>query len=445
VNTTIALFYQEKRPFFQEGSDIFQTMFNSFYTRMVNNPQYAAKVTGRANSTSLAFLTAEDKNSPYIIPLDASSKSVNAGKSYVNVLRGIHTFEDNSKLGFLVSDRRFEDKGSGTVLSLDGVLRLTNVYQLRGQFLSTYTTEPDNPSLTSRWSRLTFDNGNHTVGFDGESFAGTAFITQFRRLGRDLTFTFDYNQIAPTYRTETGYDPVADHRTFTPSINYNFYIENSLFKRVSMHYQNYNRWNFDGIKKHEHFTLGCDGLVDIAQLHFNTYFDKYFEVYQDTKFENLWQYYASLSNQFNDAFGTGLYFFYGPAIAYYAMSRDKEIGYEATFTLKPIDRLIIDEDLNYLKSKDAETEEEFFSGYISRTRFQLQFTSEFSGRLVLQYDDFNKAWDVDPLLTYRLNPFTVLYFGSTYNYQQYDMSPQASLWQMTERQYFMKIQYLFQS
>jgi hypothetical protein len=445
VNTTIALRYPEKRPYFQEGSDIFQTMFNSFYTRMINNPQYTAKLTGRMNSTSIAFITAQDKNSPYIIPLAEQTLSLNAGKSFVNVLRGIHTFDDNSKLGFLISDRRFENQGSGTVLSLDGVLRLSNVYQLRGQYISTYTKEPDNPSLTSRWSGATFEHGKYTVDFDGESYSGTGLITQFRRIGRDLTFVLDFTEVAPSYRTETGYDPVADYKSFTPSINYNFYPESSLVTRITPHFQSYNRWNYDGIKKQEHYTFGFDGTLAFTQMHFNTYFDKYFEAFQGVRFENLWQYYAGIENQFSDALGTALYFYHGPAIAYYAMARDKETGYEVTFTLKPVDRLIIDQDVNYLKSNDAETGVEFFHGYISRTRCQLQFTSEFSSRLVVQYNDFNKIWDVDPLLTYRLNPFTVLYVGSTYNYQQYDMSPQASLWQMTARQYFMKIQYLIQS
>ena len=36
VNSTVSLMYPERRPFFQEGSDIFRTLFNSFYTRTIN-------------------------------------------------------------------------------------------------------------------------------------------------------------------------------------------------------------------------------------------------------------------------------------------------------------------------------------------------------------------------------------------------------------------------
>ena len=54
VNTTILQRYAERRPFFQEGNDLFRTMFNSFYTRMVNDPQVAAKGTARWSRTSVA-------------------------------------------------------------------------------------------------------------------------------------------------------------------------------------------------------------------------------------------------------------------------------------------------------------------------------------------------------------------------------------------------------
>jgi hypothetical protein len=39
VNTTTALSYPERRPFFQEGSDLFRTIFSAVYTRSINDPR----------------------------------------------------------------------------------------------------------------------------------------------------------------------------------------------------------------------------------------------------------------------------------------------------------------------------------------------------------------------------------------------------------------------
>jgi hypothetical protein len=64
---------------------------------------------------------------------------------------------------------------------------------------------------------------------------------------------------------------------------------------------------------------------------------------------------------------------------------------------------------------------------------------------VLQYNDRSESWDFDPLLTYRLNPLTVFYIGSTHDYRDLNLEDDGREgWTLTGRQYFMKMQYLFQ-
>ena len=89
---------------------------------------------------------------------------------------------------------------------------------------------------------------------------------------------------------------------------------------------------------------------------------------------------------------------------------------------------------------------------------QLQFSRELSLRLVTQYDDFRERWDFDPLITYKLNPFTLFYVGTTYDYERlYDLNEAGRAYvdvdngdtgyehtRLTSRQFFMKLQYLFQ-
>jgi len=54
VNTNFALSFPERRPFFQEGNDLFTTIFGAVYTRLINNPEFAGKVTARIGRTSIA-------------------------------------------------------------------------------------------------------------------------------------------------------------------------------------------------------------------------------------------------------------------------------------------------------------------------------------------------------------------------------------------------------
>ena len=72
VNSTFALFYPEKRPFFQEGSDLFNTYFTPIYTRSINDPLVAGKMTWRQGSNSLAFLSGRDEHSVIILPFAAN-------------------------------------------------------------------------------------------------------------------------------------------------------------------------------------------------------------------------------------------------------------------------------------------------------------------------------------------------------------------------------------
>ncbi len=73
-----------------------------------------------------------------------------------------------------------------------------------------------------------------------------------------------------------------------------------------------------------------------------------------------------------------------------------------------------------------------------------------------QYNDFYKTWDFDPLVTYRISPFSLFYIGTTYDYEKiYGLNEDGDIivpdgdngrdiTRLRSRQFFMKLQYLFQ-
>jgi hypothetical protein len=446
VNSTIALFYPERRPFFQEGRDIFRTLFNSFYTRMINDPQLATKFTGRMGRTSLGFLTAYDENTPYMIPLEERTLIVNSGWSVANVLRGSRAFGDNSMIGFFFSDRRFEGDGSGSIAALDGNIRLSKNYSIDGQFIASHIREPDDTSLTSEIGDIGFDNAKHTVAFDGESYYGSAFITRLIRDARAWNFFVDYNQVSPSYRTEVGFDPAMDYRNLTVWSGYYIYPKSSIFDQIVPQAYVARRWNFDGIRKSEDNGISLDGRIKIAQTYFSlAYFDGY-EFWGGVEFDRLWRVDFHAGSRISDQLGYDVNIQRGCGIARYALVKGNETSMSLSLILKPVDRLIIEPDIDYSRSTSVDSGEELFEGYITRTRIQYQANRQLSFRLVLQYNDFDQAWDVDPLLTYRVSSFSVLYLGSTYDYANMVVEPDPqSRWKMTSRQFFVKLQYLFRT
>jgi hypothetical protein len=101
----------------------------------------------------------------------------------------------------------------------------------------------------------------------------------------------------------------------------------------------------------------------------------------------------------------------------------------------------------YARMDSRERVEELFAGYIQRNRMSLNFTRNLFVRLIVQYDDFDRQVDVEPLVTYRVNPFTVFYVGSASRYRNFAADDYTALsnddWQVSERQYFAKLQYQF--
>ncbi|MCK5125234.1 MAG: carbohydrate binding family 9 domain-containing protein [candidate division Zixibacteria bacterium] len=456
VNSTFALFFPERRPFFQEGSDIFQTLFNAYYTRAIQDPKYAVKFTGRKNRMSFGFVSALDENTPYIIPLEDGSINLNAGESYVNVFRAAQSFGQDSRLGFLLTDRRFKKDGYGTTVALDGDIRLSQNYSIDGQFVYSFTGESDDTAFFM--NTTTFDHGKHNVGFDGESYQGYAFISRFLRRGRHFNFVLDHDVVGPAYRTETGFDPVNNHRTIMAISSYTFYPEKSIFQRITPRLNNFNRWNWDGAKKFQNINIGVNSRLRFAQTSIDIVYHHGLEQYAGTEFRDLGSADLNISLRPSDQFGLFFGLHYGEQIAYSHIERGNQFGANIFVSLKPISRITIEPSFNFSENMKKNNGGEFFRQIVTRTRLQLQANRELSLRLVVQYVDtrvpdfeyIRKSWSIDPLITYRLSSFSVFYIGSSNNYQQFtsvdvnSVNPKTD-WKLNNRQFFMKLQYLFQT
>jgi hypothetical protein len=113
------IFFEEKRPFFLEGIDLFKTPLQIVDTRRVVDPDLAGKVTGKAGSTSFAVLLARDAASE--TSADAAivrlSGDVGSG-SNVGVLGTLRQAAGRENLLASI-DGRFQ-VGEGTVLSFQG-------------------------------------------------------------------------------------------------------------------------------------------------------------------------------------------------------------------------------------------------------------------------------------------------------------------------------------
>jgi hypothetical protein len=269
-------------------------------------------------------------------------------------------------------------------------------------------------------------------------------IAQIRRRARHWVFTVNYDFVEPAYRTETGFDPWNDYKNLFGFTGYNFYFD-GLVERVTPYVNFDRRWNFDGRRKWAHFVATLETRLRFAQTSISSNYSVGSETWSNTTLDELWNFNVNLNARPDDRLGFYVSYSHGVEAAVFALSRGDLRAFSVGADLKPIDRLTIEPNLNYEKMDFAGAGENIYKGYIARTRFQIQATTELSVRLVVQYNDFGERWEVDPLITYRLSPFSVFYFGSTYDYDK-NIDPDRNLseWRLTDRRFFAKLQYLFQ-
>ncbi len=153
VDTQFAIFFPEKRPFFLEAADFFQTPFNAVYTRTVADPRWGAKLTGKVGKNAIGVFVAEDDETNFLIPTDQFSGT---GKLVDADLRDVRTTDAalrfrrdvgaGSTIGALVTHREGEDGDYfNSVGGIDGRWRPTAADVVTAQVLSSQTEYPESP------------------------------------------------------------------------------------------------------------------------------------------------------------------------------------------------------------------------------------------------------------------------------------------------------------
>ena len=452
VNSTFALFFPERRPFFQEGADLFNTEIQTVYTRSINDPIVANKLTGRFGSTNVAYIGARDNTSPLLLPFEESSSLVSAGKSISNILRVQHNFPDNSYLGALVTDRRLDEGGAGSTVGVDGSLRFWKNYQLEGQFVISRTAEPDDAGLSEGLEDITFDNGKHTAALDGETFSGHAFSAEFERDARYWNFEIGYEERSPTFRADNGFVRQNNAREFFMWHGVTLYPEKTLkfVDRIRPNVFLGRFWNFDGVQKNEFLSPGISFQMK-RQTNLSMRYTFESEQFQGVDFNGLETFRMNVYSNFSEPVQLGFNLGIGQDIARFLDTPEvgKNVDFSAFGTFRPTQRLVVQPRFVYSELTDRETGEKFFSGYITRARVGYQFTRQFFMRTVVQYNDFSQRLEIDPLITYKINAFTAFHVGSTHDFNRFDRPGQpddpSRFFRQSDRQFFFKFQYLFRT
>jgi hypothetical protein len=169
ANQRFPIFFEEKRPFFLEGKDIFNSPLSLFYSRTIIDPDVAVKLSGKTGKTTFGFLAASD----------------NAPGNYSEDERGeLFACQTARQADPIDSPRECDNEEFLNKNAFFGVLRLKQDLG-KEDYVGFFAT-----------SRVFPQNRNFAGGFDGSFKLNPATFTRF--------------QVVGTHSKKNFYDPVED-------------------------------------------------------------------------------------------------------------------------------------------------------------------------------------------------------------------------------------------
>ena len=382
VNQRFAVFFPEKRPFFQENGSYFQTPLNLVFTRRIVDPLFGARLTGKVGPWAIGTFLANDR-APRLSVISTDPLSG--------------------------SDAYF------------GVVRLNQNWQLNAQ------------AVTSE-----------TKFFDGSHQSGPAYQVFAERSSRKLEFNTLYRDISPGFNADTGFINRTDYRQFSNFVGYTVHIDGKHFvahgprlyeqtlwdhKGARLDYQvnpNY-EWDFQrnsffsvfGVLEHERLRP-----VDFSALLANR---DYAHVAGGWNAGTQYFKWLNINAEMDWGTATNYVPHTGPPVLAYA--NDAQLR----AVVRPVKGLTIENTYLMTRLLALDTNLNIFNNHIIRSKWNYQFTKEFSLRLIGQYSTTlsnpglttlqnTKVFNGDVLFTYMVHPGTAIYVGYNSDLQNIDPS-----------------------
>jgi len=198
VNEPFTLFFPEKRPFFLEGTDIFNSPINAVHTRTVADPSWGAKITGKEGRHGIGVFAARDEETTLLFPASQGSSIVRLNQeSTAAVMRYRVDIGKNSAIGALVTARD-GSRYHNYVYGLDTVIRPTETDTIRFQALG---------SDTEYEASVAAANGQPTGSFDG-----SALYLNYSHNERNWNVRGTYQDYDDTFRADLGFASRVDFK-----------------------------------------------------------------------------------------------------------------------------------------------------------------------------------------------------------------------------------------
>ncbi len=466
VNQRFAVYYPEKRPFFLENANFFQTPFDLFFSRNIADPEYGVRLTGKVGHYAIGALAADDRSPGEAIP---PNDPLAGKKANFTVLRVSRDLFKQSSIGMIYTDREF----AGTynrVGGIDGRFKFSPNWAMDWQGVTSATTQLGSPRL-----------------------AGPAYKLHLQRTGLQFYYNLDYEDLSPGFDTETGFlgnNYVDQFVPYTrqiprPAVRPDF---RSLGQFITYRFRPMGKalltwgptlyvdpvWDHKGNQLDQYYDTG---------LSFELTGQTYLELYQSGDHEMLRpQDFPGLpSNQVYVHQHKGIYLgsqYFAPFTFAATYEWGTDVNFEPAagqiptlaglnhaqvlMTIRPLTKLEVDNTYILERLTSRLDGANIFTNHIIRSQWNWQFNRRWGVRTIFQYNavlpnsqfsslDRVKEFNADFLITYLVNPWTALYIGYNSDQQNLNLIPTATGTQLIRtnqflndgRQFFVKYSYFF--
>ncbi|MGC6479920.1 MAG: hypothetical protein ACON42_06045 [Flavobacteriaceae bacterium] len=437
VNNTFALFFPERRPYFNEGNELIDTEVNAVYTRAINSPLVSAKFINQGERNQIYWLTAYDENSPILIAGENQSYSGLGGAAFANVFKFKRSYAGGNNWGILTTSRIFKEGGQGHTFGLNMLKRFWKSYTLIAEWHTNLNEEGEADWIDSEDSFL-----GSTRALDGERLKGNALYGSLQRNTLHWNTEIEYEQYSPFFNTPLGFVTQNNVRFVGVEQNYqHFFPEKFWINTLNVGLGTEGTWNFQGLRKNLELNggirLNFKGNVRLS-MGFNHNLNEEFEGYNFKHLSSLrvfseYNPSENLEIGFFSGIGEGLLYDEVPEVG-------NSIFFRSWANIQWTPQLSSRFSIRYSELKEKELDRSYYAGYISRAQLNFQFSNNLSLRLIGEYNQFNESIFIQPLLQWNPTPFTIFYIGGANDYESDSYHPQQVV---QSSQWYFKFQYAF--
>jgi hypothetical protein len=247
ANQRFPIFFGEKRPFFLEGIDIFQTPITAVHTRSIVDPDVAVKTTGKIGRNTFGLMVASD-NGPGNLSADdrgalfscierrnldprvvCNNERFVDKNAYIGVMRLKRDIGRENSLGMIATTYNFIEKHN-QVLGFDGRFRLDKQTTASFQLLGTTSR---NFFFDANDGRTRYRTGN-----------GGAYTYDYNVSGRNWGWEIYGEGFTQDYRADVGFVQRTNSNFASGYIRYNSDPKPKK-KIISYHVHSFNHADFD--------------------------------------------------------------------------------------------------------------------------------------------------------------------------------------------------------